>query len=94
MLGKALQQHTFLKGSVGDDGDAAIASERKNARFDLSIEDVVGDLDEVERMLAHDPLELAMTASLRGGDAYVADSSPAAFISNSVCRCASQDKRL
>jgi hypothetical protein len=49
VLGKALEQDAFLEGSVGDYGDAAIAGERKNARFDLSVDDVVCDLDKVER---------------------------------------------
>ena len=36
---------------IDDDGDAALARQRQDAVFDLAIEDVVGDLDEIERLL-------------------------------------------
>jgi hypothetical protein len=34
--------------------------------LDLAVEDVVGDLHEVERMLTHDTLDVGVTATFRG----------------------------
>jgi hypothetical protein len=44
---------------VGDDGDAALARQRQQALLGLAVEQVVGELHEVERLAGHDLLELA-----------------------------------
>jgi hypothetical protein len=49
-----------------NDADAAFARKWKDAGFDLAVEEVVGDLHEVERMLAHDTLDVGVTATFRG----------------------------
>ena len=47
--------------------------QRQDAVFDLAVEDVVGHLHEIERLRAHDLLDVAMAASFRGGDPDIAD---------------------
>src|SRR5215208_2637292 len=61
-----LQKHALLEGTIGDDADTPVARKWKDAGFDLAVEDVIGDLHEVERMLAHDPLDIGATATFRG----------------------------
>ena len=58
--------------AVDDDRDAALARERQDPLLDLAVERVVGDLHEVERLAAHDLLDLAMAAAFRRRDADVA----------------------
>jgi hypothetical protein len=43
------QQRAFAKRPVRDHRDAALAGERQDALLDLAIEQVVGDLHEIER---------------------------------------------
>ena len=69
------EQIAFAKRPVDDDPDAAVARQRKDAIFDLAVENVVGDLNEVERLGAHDPLDFAVPAPFRGGDPYIAEPS-------------------
>src|SRR5215203_4399499 len=63
---ETLQKHALLEGTIGDDADAPIARKWKDAGLDLAVENVVGDLHEVERMLAHDTLDVGVTATFRG----------------------------
>src|SRR5215207_6142781 len=63
---ETLQKHALLEGTIGDDADAPVARKWKDAGFDLAVEDVVGDLHEVERMLAYDTLDIGVTANYRG----------------------------
>src|SRR5438477_21708 len=53
------EQGALAERPVHDDRDAAIAREWQDALLDLTIHGVVGDLNEVERMAAHDLLEVA-----------------------------------
>ncbi len=66
------EQLAFAKRTINDHADAAVARQRKDAIFDLAVENVVGDLNEVERLRAHDPLDFAVPAPFRGGDPYIA----------------------
>ena len=52
--------------------DAALACERENAGFDLPLDGTVGDLDEVDRLAAHDLFDLPVPPALRCRDAHVA----------------------
>src|SRR5262249_7840108 len=47
--------------------------ERKDAIFDVAVENVVGNLHEIERLRTHDPLDFAVPAPFRGGDSYIAE---------------------
>src|SRR5919197_2958273 len=67
------EQLAFAKWAVNDHADAAVPRQRKDTIFDLAVENVVGDLNEVERLGAHDPLDVAVAAPFRGGDPYIAE---------------------
>src|SRR5215470_14973369 len=67
-----LDQGALAERPIDDDAHTAVAREREDARLDAAVEDVVGDLDEIERPAAHDLLDLAMAAALRGRDPDVA----------------------
>ena len=43
-------QLALAKRPVDDDADAALPRQRQDAVFDLAVEDVVGDLNEIERL--------------------------------------------
>ncbi len=66
-------QRTLAKRPVGDHRDAAVARERQQPLLGLAVEDVVRQLHEVERMRAHQLLDLAVAPALGRGDADVAD---------------------
>src|SRR5262245_33293571 len=66
------RQLALAKRAVDDDGDAAIFCQRQNAILDLAVEDIVGHLHEIERLRAHDLLNVTMAPSFRGGDADIA----------------------
>src|SRR5437763_13608149 len=66
------EQFAFAKRPVNDHADAAVPRQRKDALFDLAVENVVGDLNEIERLGAHDPLDFAVSAPSRAGDPYIA----------------------
>src|SRR5262249_60953681 len=67
------EQLAFAKRPINDDTDAAVPRQRKDAIFDLAVENVVGDLNEVERLGSHDPLDVGVPAPFRGGDPYIAE---------------------
>src|SRR5262249_16450946 len=67
------EQLAFAKWPVDDHADAAVPRQRNDTIFDLAVENVVGDLNEVERLGSHDPLDFAVPASFRGGDPYIAE---------------------
>ena len=67
-----LDQVALAERPVDDHRDAALARERQDALLGLAVEDVVGHLHEIERMRAHDLLEVAMAAAFRGRDADIA----------------------
>src|SRR5262245_6094660 len=67
------EQLAFAKRPINDHADAAVARQREDAVFDLAVENVVGDLNEVERLCAHDPFDFAVPAPFRGGDPYIAE---------------------
>src|SRR5262245_19348162 len=68
-----LGELALAKRPVDDDGDAAIPCQRKNSLFDLAVEDVVSHLHKIERLRAHDLLDVAMASPFRGRDADIAD---------------------
>src|SRR5215475_5531534 len=70
---KLSEQLAFAKWPVNDHADAAVPRQRQDTIFDLAVENVVGDLNEVERLGAHDPLDFAVAAPFRGGDPYIAE---------------------
>src|SRR5690606_1836472 len=53
-------ERALPEGPVDDDADPPLLRERQDARFDLPVEDVVGDLDEIDPLAAHDALDLGM----------------------------------
>src|SRR5262245_15919591 len=67
------KQLAFAKRPINDHADAAVPRQRKDTIFDLAVENVVGDLHEIERQRAHDPLDFAVPAPFRGGDSYIAE---------------------
>src|SRR5262249_38823822 len=67
------EEMSFANRPINDHANAAVARQRKNAIFDLAVEDVVGDLHEIERLRTHDSLDFAVSAPFRGGDSYIAD---------------------
>ena len=66
------QQRAFAEGPVDDDRDAALLGQRQDALLDLAVEQVVGDLHEVDRLAAHHVLDLGVAPAFRRGDAHVA----------------------
>src|SRR5262249_28416374 len=67
------EQLAFAKWPINDHADAAVPRQRKDTIFDLAVENVVGDLNEVERLGSHDPLDFGVPAPFRGGDPYIAE---------------------
>src|SRR5262245_41397043 len=65
------EQPAFANRPTNDHADAAVPRQRKDAIFDLAVENVVGHLNEVERPRAHDPLYFAVPAPFRGGNPYI-----------------------
>src|SRR5262245_38367478 len=57
------EQLAFAKWPVNDYADVAVPRDRKDTIFDLAVENVVGDLNEVERLGSHDPLDFAVPAA-------------------------------
>ena len=94
MARELLDELAFAERPVDDHRHAAVARQRQDAVLHLAIEHVVGDLDEVERLLAHDLLEVAVAAALGRRDPDVADLALRPSSRASVRRCASQDSRL
>jgi hypothetical protein len=87
------KQRALTERSVDDHADASVARQRQEAILGLPVEDVVGELDEVERLPAYDALELEVAAPFRGGDPDMAELARR-LMANSVCRCSSQARRL
>src|SRR5262249_60788887 len=77
------EQLAFAKRPINDDTDAAVPRDRKDTIFDLAVENVVGDLNEVERLGSHDPLDFAVSTPFRGGDPYIAE--PAGGLHGEQC---------
>src|SRR5262245_19712467 len=67
------EQFAFAKRPINDHADAAVPRQRKNAIFDLAVENVVGNLHKIERLRTHDPLDFPVPAPFRGGDTYIAE---------------------
>src|SRR5262249_57944126 len=66
-------QLAFAERPINDHADAAVPRQRKDAIFDLAVENVVGDLHEIERLRAHDSLYFGVPAPFRGGDTCIAE---------------------
>jgi hypothetical protein len=67
-------------GPVRDHRDPAVRGERQQALLRLAVEDVVGELHEVERLGAHDPLQLPVPPAVRRGDADMAHAAGRALL--------------
>jgi hypothetical protein len=89
---KPLEQGALLEGAVCDHRNAAVARQREDTTFHLPIQDVVRELDEIERMLAHDALELLMSAALGCGDADVANLAPGLLLEKGFEVCLPGEK--
>ncbi len=61
------------EGPVDDHGNAALRRQRQEPVLRLAVDDVVGELHEVERLAAHDLLEEIVPPAFRRGDADIAD---------------------
>src|SRR5262245_8242867 len=72
MVHHALDQHALLKWSVDDDRDPALGRKWQQPFFYLAVHHVVAERHEVDGLVAHNALEIAMPPSLGGGDADVA----------------------
>ena len=58
--------------TIDDDGDSPLPRERQEPILGLAFEEVVGELDEVERVGAHEALHLVVAAPVRSRDPHVA----------------------
>src|SRR5262245_57155903 len=67
------EQLALAKWPVNDHADAAVPCQRQDTIFDLAVENVVGDLNEVERLGTHDPLDFTVPAAFRGRDPYISE---------------------
>src|SRR5262249_16421133 len=67
------EQLAFTKRPIDDHTDAAVPRQRKDAIFDLAVENVVRNLHEIERLRTHDALDFPMPAPFRGGHPYVGE---------------------
>src|SRR5439155_629764 len=56
---------------VDDDGNAALRRQRQQARLRLAIDDVVGELYEIDRLVPHDLFEKIVTAAFGCSDSNV-----------------------
>ena len=67
------RQRALPEGTVDDDRHAALGRQRQQPLLRLAIDDVVGELHEIERMVPHDLLEQIVPAAFGGGDADIAE---------------------
>ena len=70
--GQGAEQGALLERPVDEDRDPPLLGQRQNSPFHHAVEDVVGDLHEVERAGLHDLLHLIVAPALGGGNADVA----------------------
>ena len=68
VMTEALKETAALEGPVNNYCLAAIRSQRQQAIFHLAIEDVVGELHEVQWLCLHDVGEVAVTPPVCGRD--------------------------
>src|SRR5262249_8776672 len=69
----AIDELAALERTIADDRDLSFPRERQDVALDLAVDGVVGDLDEVDRLRAHDLLGPAMATALRGRDSDEAE---------------------
>ena len=67
-------QRALLERPIADHGDLPFAREREDPVFDFAVENVVGDLHEIDRLAAHDLLDLLVPATFRRRDPHVPQS--------------------
>jgi hypothetical protein len=61
----AVDERAALKRPVADDRDLPLEREGQDARLDLTVGRVVGDLHEVDRLRPHDPLDHVVPPAVR-----------------------------
>ena len=74
----AVDQRALLERTVDDHGHATLLRQGQDASLGLAVEHIVAHLHEIERLSAHDLLEVAMTPAFGGGYAHIAQL-PAGF---------------
>ena len=65
------RQRALPERPVDDHGHAALGRQRQQPLLRLAVDDVVGELHEIDRLAPHDLLEKIVTAAFGGGDADV-----------------------
>ena len=74
MAPQHIEQPPFAERAVDDDGDAPLLRQRQDALLDLTVQQVVCDLDEVDGLRAQDLLDLGLAPAFGGGNADVTQS--------------------
>jgi len=69
----ALEELAALEGAIDDDGDAVLRCQGQKALLCLPVDEVLGELDEVEGLAGEGLFQFAVSAAEGGGDADVAD---------------------
>ena len=64
-------QRALPERPVDDHRDAALRRQRQQPRLRLAVDDVVGELHEIDRLVPHDLFDEIMTAAFGRGDADV-----------------------
>ena len=69
--GHQVEERAAAKGPVGDHRQAALGGVGQEPCLGLAVQDVVGELDDVQRLCRHHRLEVLVAAPVRGGDTDV-----------------------
>ena len=72
---QCVEQRTLAERAVHDDADAPLLRQRQQALLDIAVQQVVGELHEVDGLRAHDAFDVRMAPALGRGDADVAQPS-------------------
>lgn len=67
------RQRALAKRPVDDDGHPALGRQRQEPLLRLAVDDVIGELHEVERMRVHDLFEQVVPSSFGRRDADITD---------------------
>ena len=68
---EAVGQRALSERPVDDHGNAALRRQRQQPRLRLAVDDVVGELHEIDRLVPHDLFDEIMTAAFGRGDSNV-----------------------
>lgn len=66
MVLEQVEQLLAAERTVNDHAEAAVSGQRQETLFGLAVEDVVGELHEVERHAPHHPFDFILAAAMRG----------------------------